>query len=287
MVKLASSKLWELRWPEVAEIDRDSALIIVPTGAIEQHGHHLPLDTDIYGPTELALAVAEEYRELGREVVLVAPPVWWGTSPHHLGYPGTISLRMQTASDLVTDICGSLYRNGFFRILLLNGHGGNAGVLSATSLRISEELGFSPAFTSYWTLIAGALREIGDTPLGGMGHGCEMETSLQLHLRPNRVAMELARSDLPKQMTSYSSIDFRNPGPVAIPWDFVRDSETGTMGDPTSATQEKGKRIAEAATTEVSRLVAELLALRKSDFQTGRLADRLVMPAVAAQADSA
>jgi creatinine amidohydrolase len=271
---LPSNKLWELRWPEVDAIDRDSSLIILPTGAIEQHGHHLPLDTDIHNPTEIALRVAEESRTGSTGTVLVAPPVWWGTSPHHLAYPGTISLRMQTASDLIHDICASLLRNGFYRILILNGHGGNAGVMSATALRMSEELGISVAFASYWTLIQDTLRDIGDTPLGGMGHGCEMETSLQLHLRSERVAMDLARSDMPRLLTSYSSIDFRYPGPVVLPWDFVRDSVTGTMGDPTTATAEKGDAIAEAATSRVLQLVEELLALGERDLRTGSMAER-------------
>jgi creatinine amidohydrolase len=274
MPDLASNKLWELRWPEVDALDRDKSLIILPTGAIEQHGHHLPLDTDIHNPTQIALRVAERARTISAGTVLVAPPVWWGTSPHHLAYPGTISLRMQTMSDLVHDICASLLRGGFYRILILNGHGGNAGVMSATALRLSEELGISVAFASYWTLIRDTLREVGDTPLGGMGHGCEMETSLQLHLRAERVAMDLARSDMPRPITSFSSIDFRDPGPVMLPWDFVRDSATGTMGDPTTATAEKGERIAEAATSMVLQLAQELLALEQRDLRTGSMAER-------------
>jgi creatinine amidohydrolase len=264
----SSAKLWELRWNEIAALGRDETLIIQPTGAIEQHGHHLPIDIDIHNPTEMALAVAARTRANGKGTVLIAPPVWWGTSPHHLAYPGTISLKMQTMSDLLVDICSSLHSHGFYRVLFLNGHGGNIGVLSATALRIAEEVGFSPAVVSYWMLIKDTLREIGDTERGGMGHACEMETSLQLHLRRDRVAMDQAGPDMPRQLTSFSCIDFRDPGPVMIPWDFRRDSRTGAMGDPTTATEAKGSRIFNAAVDKVEELSRELLALTRADLRT-------------------
>jgi creatinine amidohydrolase len=265
----SSIRLWELRWNEVDALDRDSTLIIIPTGAIEQHGHHLPVDTDIFNSSQIAFAAAERARAAGIGPVLVAPPVWWGTSPHHLAYPGTISLRLETMSDLLVDICASLLRHGFYRLLFLNGHGGNIGVLTATALRISEELGVSPAVTSYWQLVRDVLVEIGESAKGGMGHACEMETSLQLHLRGALVAMDQAGPDMPRQLTSFSCIDFREPGPVMIPWDFVRDSRTGAMGDPTTATAAKGQRIAEAAIGRVVALARELLALAEDDLRAG------------------
>jgi creatinine amidohydrolase len=269
MVMPSSFRLWELRWDEIDALDRHGTLIIIPTGAIEQHGHHLPVDTDIYNSSQIALRAAERASAAEIGPVLVAPPVWWGTSPHHLDYPGTISLRLQTMSDLLVDICASLWRHGFYRILFLNGHGGNIGVLTATALRVSEEIGISPAVVSYWMLVRDVLVEIGDSPKGGMGHACEMETSLQLYLRGERVAMDQAGPDMPRQLTSYSCIDFREPGPVMIPWDFVRDSKTGAMGDPTTASHDKGRKIAEAAVERVFDLAKQLLLLKESDLRTG------------------
>src|SRR5262245_14164995 len=108
MSKLPTYRLWELRWNEIAALNRDATLIIQPTGAIEQHGHHLPVDTDIHDSSEIAYRVAERAQDAGIGTVLVAPPLWWGTSPHHLAYPGTISLRMSTMSDVLLDIVDSL-----------------------------------------------------------------------------------------------------------------------------------------------------------------------------------
>ena len=269
MAKLRSYRLWELRWNEIDALDRDSTLIIQPTGAIEQHGYHLPLDTDIHDSSEIAYRVADQAMGADFGTILVAPPIWWGTSPHHLAYPGTISLNMKTMSDLMVDIVSSLWRHGFYRVLFLNGHGGNAGVLSATALRISQEVGISPAVASYWTLIPDTIRAVGETGRGGMGHACEMETSLQLYLRKEGVDMSQATKDMPRELTSFSHIDFREPGPVMIPWDFARDSRTGTMGDPTVATVEKGRRIGEAAVEKVFALSKELLALKADDLKSG------------------
>lgn len=268
--KPSSYRFWELRWNEIAALDRGRTLIIQPTGAIEQHGHHLPVDTDIHDSSEIAYRVAE--KAMGMDdigTILVAPPIWWGTSPHHMAYPGTISLRMSTMSVLLVDIAASLWRHGFFRILFLNGHGGNIGVLSATALRISEEVGISPAVVSYWQLVKDTLRSVGESPIGGFGHACEMETSIQMHLRCERVDMSQAGPDMPRQLTSYSCIDFRDPGSVMIPWDFARDSKSGAMGDPTLATEEKGRRIVDAAVDKVLDLSRELLALKEEDLRCG------------------
>jgi creatinine amidohydrolase len=270
MTKLRSYRWWELRWPEIGALDRDTTLIIQPTGSIEQHGHHLPIDTDIHDSSELAYRVAEEANSAGLGEVLVAPPLWWGTSPHHLAYPGTISITMKTMSDLLVEIVASLWRHGFYRVMFLNGHGGNAGVLAGTALRISEQVGISPVVCHYWTLIPDVLNEIGESEFGGMGHACEFETSLQLHLRKEGVDMDKAARDMPKKLTSYSHIDFRKAGPVMLPWDFARDSKTGTMGDATLANEAKGKRVADAAVERLVGLSRELLALGKEDLLSGK-----------------
>ncbi len=264
--KSSSIKLWELRWPEVMELDPDSTLIVLPTGSIEQHGYHLPLETDICCSSEFSYRLAEQMRALpDRGTVLVAPPVWWGTSPHHMSYPGTISISMATMSALLTDICGALIRHGLYRILMVNGHGGNSGVMQATALRVSEELGVSVPYTGYWQFpkVREALRRVGESEPGGMGHACEMETSIVLNFRPDEVKLGLAVPDMPRNLTSYSHIDFRSPGTVMLPWDFGRDSKTGAMGDPTLASVEKGQAIMQAVDEELLQLAQELLALPK------------------------
>ena len=256
---------WKYSWKEIELLNRNETLIIIPTGAIEQHGPHLPIDTDIYNSTTISEIVAQTF--LGKsETVLVAPPIWWGTSPHHLGFPGTISLRPETFSSIIFDIVSSLLPHGFYRFLLLNGHGGNAGLLTATVSQLNDDLGVSIPTLSYWTMIKETLIEVGQSPIGGMGHACEMETSLALHMRPELVDMRLAVKEMPRELTSRSSIDFRAGGPVGIPLDFMRDSQHGIMGDPTVATADKGARILNDTTAAVSSLISELFLLDKAQL---------------------
>ena len=115
-MSLPSVWLHELTWEEVASYLQGRDTIIVPFGTTEQHGPAGPLGLDGY----VAIGLAEDAaRKAG---VLVAPPVWYGDSSHHLGFPGTISLRTETLMQIVYDVVRSLARHGFKRILLVNGH---------------------------------------------------------------------------------------------------------------------------------------------------------------------
>ena len=211
----------EVRWSAltsaaVAEFAARDSFVIVPVGSIEQHGPHLRLHEDIAN----ALALAESAAQASPHPVLVAPPVWWGMAPHHMGFAGTISLRLDTFSALITDICRSLAAHGFRRILLLNGHGGNAAPLIATITQLSADDGLFVSTLSYWTLIPDTLREVGTSAQGGMGHAGEMETSMAMHLRPETVLADRLERDIPATASGARAIDFRAPGPVSMPLDL-------------------------------------------------------------------
>lgn len=238
----------EMRWPDFVGLDRDRVVVLIPFGSIEQHGPHLRLDEDIQN----ALAVSELASAASSKVVLVAPPVWWGLAPHHMGLPGTITLRLETIDALVHDLCASIASHGFRRILLVNGHGGNAPALAATTVQLSADLRLFVSSVSYWSLIPDVLAEVGTSDFGGMGHAGEMETSIALYLRPECVAEMLPAADLPTYRGRHEAIDFRAPGPVLTPLDMARDTRDGIIGDPSVATREKGRSIIEAI---VSRLV--------------------------------
>ena len=256
----------ELNWQQIDKLDRDKTIFLLPTGAIEQHGPHLPVDTDIFNSNALVESVAASFKSN----VIALPPIWWGTSPHHKGYPGTISLRLETFHHLLTDIFSSLTAHGFYRFLVLNGHGGNAGILTASTADLSETLGVSIPTYSYWQSIKNVLVEIGDSEIGGMGHACEMETSLALHLRPELVDLKAMSRDMPDLRVALSCIDFRQPGFLGIPLDFRRDSKSGVMGDPTLATAEKGEKIFTAALTAAKDAVQSLLSADRDVLITKR-----------------
>ena len=259
-------KFTELNWQQIDKLDRDNTIFLLPTGAIEQHGPHLPVDTDIFNSNALVESVAASFKSN----VIALPPIWWGTSPHHKGYPGTISLRLETFHHLLTDIFSSLTAHGFYRFLVLNGHGGNAGILTASTADLSETLGVSIPTYSYWQSIKNVLVEIGGSEIGGMGHACEMETSLALHLRPELVDLKAIARDMPDVRVALSCIDFRQPGFLGIPLDFRRDSKSGVMGDPTLATAEKGEKIFTAALAAAKDAVQSLLSADRDVLITKR-----------------
>jgi creatinine amidohydrolase len=122
-----------LTWPEVKEHLAGSTTIILPFGALEQHGPALPLGTDTLGAVAVARAAA---RETG---ALCAPVVFPGLSSHHMAFPGTITFSEATFQGIVMDAAASLAAHGFRRILLSNGHGGNESTLTYLAYRITKE----------------------------------------------------------------------------------------------------------------------------------------------------
>ncbi len=241
--------LWQemLRAEFIASLNNDP-VVIVPVGSVEQHGPHCPMDVDISAPFYMAVDVATGIDDFP---VIVAPPVWSGFTHYNMGFPGTISLRLETFQNLLTDVCRSIHANGFERIVLVNGHGGNWAPCRAVSWQLAEEDIFTLSF-NWWDAVSSELREWSATD-EGVGHGGEWETSVQLHLRPHLIDDELRVED--QSLTQPFSPD------VAFA-EFAerrRDTRdvTGVMGDATVATAEKGRRIFELACQRLGQLARE------------------------------
>ena len=138
----------KLRRDEVAAMATREAVVLAPIGAIEQHGPHLPLDTD----SNAVAAVAERAaRRIEQPPALVLPPVWWGLSPYWMPFAGTLSLRPETILALFADLGASVARHGFRRLVIVNGHGGNAGIVAVAATTLAEH-GIRAAALSYWDL---------------------------------------------------------------------------------------------------------------------------------------
>src|SRR5215472_2560317 len=183
--------LADLSWPEIRTAG--SRICLVPLGSLEQHGPHLPLWTD----TAIVSAIASQVEQRLPDVVLLAPAQPIGYSPHHAHF-GCLSLDLAGYVALIRSLCRSFAAMGFDKLLLLNGHGGNDVPCRAALCELKEE---QPALrvvlASYWTLAAEAFRGIRSSPIGGMGHACEMETSVMLTLHPGQVDMTKAKDDGP------------------------------------------------------------------------------------------
>jgi creatinine amidohydrolase len=248
----------ELSSPEVAALDRDATVLVLPLGSVEQHGRHMPLGTDTMLAHAVALAAAD--RMAGRIAVL--PPPWYGFSAHHMRFPGSVTLRAETLIAVAGDIVDSVVAHGFRRVLMLNGHGGNGGVLDVLTATLGHRhYGRARvAGVTYFQLARDAIARLRETEIGGMGHACEFETAMLLHLRPDLVAPERAGVTYPDAGSPYLSTDLLAAPTVRTYLDFADLSPSGTLGDPTPATAEKGAAFFTACAEELARFLADFAA---------------------------
>ena len=248
--------LKDLTWPEVKSLDFTTLIVILPTGSFEQHGPHLPFTTD----TDIVSAVAQGVECAMSHRVLLVPTLWPGLSTHHMHFPGTLDVPQKVYIQLITELGKSLVNMGAKRIFILNGHGGNDTPIRAALRELkSEAPNATFVFASYWTLAAKTLSEVRESELGGMGHACEMETSIMLHLNPERVKMERAVRDGPPHTDPYRKADMQHARPVFFVNEFHEVTHSGVIGHPDLASAEKGQRFLDGIVTEVSAFVDHLL----------------------------
>jgi creatinine amidohydrolase len=248
----------EFTWPEVRDAVAGERVVVLPVGTIEQHGPHLPLITDVLTATEMSRLAVER---IPQEAVLM-PSVFYAFNEHHLDFPGTIAVEGPTFISYVTDIGKSLAHHGFRKILLINGHGSNVPFLDIAARNITNHTEAICAMAPWWTLIPRELlRELRESEYpGGMAHGCELETSVLLYLRGDLVQMDKAEKDMPVQKSEFFYWDLERPSPVFFQEFFSRYSRTGTLGDPTKASTEKGRRFVEAVVGNLVRVIRDLRA---------------------------
>lgn len=202
-------------------------------GSIEHHGRHLPVGTDTILVTGVANLVAE--RVADSMPLLVTPPVWTGHSSHHVPLGGTISLSDDTLRSVLVETADSALENGFDAVLFLNGHGGNASLISTTTSTVgadhpdTEVLGLT-----YFTLAESFMDDIRESEAGGMAHGGEFETSLMLHLRPELVREDEIEGTYMDEPYEHSGTDLLESGPLSVYRTFDGYSESGRSVTPAS-----------------------------------------------------
>jgi len=216
---------------------------VLPLGAIEQHGPHLPLSTD----TDIVSRVAlEAEKKLANEIVL-CPCLPFGSSHHHLSF-GTISLSITTYTQVLVEMVESLLQFGFRRIVLLNGHGGNITpgkqALAILSNKYDADLKPNIVFTTYWELAGKPFSGTPPMESPALSHACEYETSLLLHLFPKKVLT--GKIERAKRPQSNGYIPFEDDEPyrgvtMIKRTEFI--SSNGSSGEPHLGTAEKGKHL--------------------------------------------
>jgi creatinine amidohydrolase len=238
-------------WLEIKNLSKRDRIAIIPIGAIEEHGHHLPLDTD----NVLVWEVCSEAVRLAPNDMLLLPLIPYGSCPMTIDYPGTISIEGETLANYLYDVLKSLARHGFLKVLIVNGHGGNRFIVEMIARKANSELGIACAAVAYWNLISKEIQERRESEIGGIFHACEMETSFYLHINSSQVQMEKAEKDMNHPVTQFFGLDFMKPGGTYFTPMFSKFSKTGAVGDPTLATSEKGKKWL----TEVAQRLVELV----------------------------
>jgi creatinine amidohydrolase len=247
-----------MRWSSLrrGELDaRDRGTpVVVPVAATEQHGEHLPLGTD-----SIALeAILDRLDATFDDRLLIAPTLTVGCSEHHMAFPGTLTLTHETFRRWVADVVESIVRNGFNRILLLNGHGGNSAMCAVLGEQLGQRHGHIEIIvTAWWTAAASRLKKLQDGPVGSVGHACEFETSILRAVAPEMVDMSLAEDDGIQHRPESMHFDMLH-GPAASCYrPFDKLSRMGVFGKPSLASAEKGERVLAETIAALHELITE------------------------------
>lgn len=248
----------KLTWPEINDAVELGKVCVVPCGAVEQHGPHLPLDVDLVCPTEIARGAGRQLPEK----MLVLPTVAYGYTGHVMDFPGTINNDYQHFMQHVLDITKSLAYHGFKKIVLLNGHGSNMPNLDLVARRTCLETDAECVLSGWWRLL-----EVDKEFLprwreskfpGGCSHAGELETSLYLFLDGDNVRRDQINSgtiSFNDENSPFQWVDLFGQGPATVVSWTSSYSETGVLGDAELASAEKGKQAYDEAVKQLALFV--------------------------------
>lgn len=242
----------EMIWPEVEDVKEKVKMVIIPTGSCEQHGPNTTFATDTVRAYEFCKLLGERMGDK----ILICPPVTYGLSGHHMGFPGTITIRPETLVHIYMDIVLSMHKHGFEKFMFVNGHGGNRTALNMAITELYETYGI----TSYWTgmgspFVRDMFEGIVDPNQRLYGHGCEIETSQVMYLAPWAARENREKGEI--QDSVYSRHLFKDGG---CPVNWRTDaSANGALGDARKATAEMGKQMTDRILDEIENLILNLI----------------------------
>lgn len=241
-------KFAEMTFPELRRVPRDRCVVLLPIAACEQHSHHLPTITD----TVLVTAVADGTEAVLPAEILQLPTLWLGASHHHLRFGATLSASVDTHAEILCEIVEPLLEDGYQRVMILNGHGGNIDTMQMALRQLQPDWReVILAAASYWDLAAKELAELAEGPRKSMGHACEFETSMMLALRPELVRKDQIRDDPPRDNAALRGLYLAE--------DMFQRTDHGGVGYPALASAEKGRKFLDAAIVRTAEVVGELL----------------------------
>lgn len=237
----------KMTWPEVKEALNAAKVALVPIGAQEQHGHHLAEGTDSYRAEKFCELLAERCNPK----VLVTPTITMGISPHHMEFPGTITLRPETLIAMLEDIVFSLKQHGIEKFLFVNAHGGNSSTITVAADKISRIHEVEIAHTKFVDAAKESIANFVHSDY--FGHACEREVSECLYMVP-----EIVREDkLEKGDLDHDSFALKHMKSsfVKVAYQFNEITHNGNLGDGTKASYEIGESIIEKALENLSAFI--------------------------------
>jgi creatinine amidohydrolase len=257
------SRFWaDLTTRDFAALDPAATVAVLPLGATEQHGPHLPLSVD---QSLVDAIVATALEQLPPELpVLVLPTQQVGYSPEHAGFAGTLSLSASTVIATWTELGGCVARAGVRKVLLFNSHGGQVSLMDIVARELRTQHGLIAYSCSWWNL------PLGDEANGQFSreehrfgvHAGEIETSMMLALKPQHVDMGQARhfaSTSQQRAQAYPVLG--NGVSAKLGWHMQDYNAEGAAGNAAAATAQKGQRVLQAAGHQLAALLQELSAL--------------------------
>ncbi len=231
-------RLEHLWWPALqAAAQQPGSTVVLPVGAFEQHGPHLPMGTDLLFAEAVLNRVLDR---LPSELPLwCLPAVAFGFSPEHLGFPGTVSLSAEALLAQLQGIAAALSEAGFRRLVLFNGHGGQIALLQVAARQLQQQFPSLAVFPWFlWSGPAGVLEQIPEPERSQGLHAGRLETSLMLALHPELVG-ELPAADAMASPPAGLSLE----GAVPTAWRTRSLSNSGVVGDPAGASAAEGERL--------------------------------------------
>ena len=249
--QMAEVEWVRLKAHELRRLAKQDAIVVMPVASIEQHGPHLPVQTDSLIAYETSCRAARLVAKT--EPIVVLPTVWSGLSPHHMPFGGTITVRSSTFFALLRDIVDSLRSQGFRRICFNNGHGGNITALKMAAQDLALEFSLPIVAATYCMEAVQAFGEILEDQTFVM-HSGEAETSIMMALAPDQID----GSDLAGVARPVTGAGLAGPAATSYRWQsFASRSSNGVVGDPTRASAAKGERLLQAATEGMVALLTD------------------------------
>ncbi|MEF8874008.1 MAG: creatininase family protein [Candidatus Thermoplasmatota archaeon] len=246
----------KIKWGEMNrwQLEQRAELIdtaILPLGSLEQHGPHLPLDTDRF---DAEYIVEEAVERLDSPRPLILPTIPYGVSDHHMGFPGTVTVDSETLQDLIVNIGRSVIQHGFRKLFVLTGHGGNEAAVKTTARKLKKETGLDVYIDSF-DLMDPEKDELVESE--NDVHAGEFETSLVLAVREDLVD----ERTIPEKEMDFPDpkLEFEHEPEFPFAWNTHDLTRTGVLGDAEKASKEKGEELWEAGIERLKERIEAVL----------------------------